>query len=275
MNLPQGNKFPNNMDIKKIILAAAFLGWSVTEVRALEATAVKPCIVGQPDSCPTPKATALSVSEPEPLTQPIYCNQIICAKEEYCYFDQQKKTGECRPIKDDYCGGGGLENVYPVKPCPQPEYTCLPILLGSKQDLPKVCLKAFMGETSGKVKIAAIPIEMGENSQYRIETEGAAVVSKIKVESDGQEIKAGEKIIINPEIIKKTAGGEVRQIYLENYCSGQDCKPAYQLETVNAYRLLGIIPVKLTVKQTVDAVSGQPLAEFRPWFIKALPFLFK
>lgn len=119
----------------------------------------KKCVIGQPCEGATP--VTKSIKEAYPI---IYCGKTTCSQSEYCYHEQ---TGEsqCLPIKDHYCGGGGLENVYPIKQCDPPAYNCLPILLGSKEDLPRVCIKILGGETKkAKVEIKEIPPNTGQPS---------------------------------------------------------------------------------------------------------------
>lgn len=214
----------------------------------------------------------------------VYCGGITCNQGEYCYHEQ---TGEsnCLSIKDNYCGGGGLENVYPIKQCNPPEYNCLPILLGSKEDLPRVCIKIFGGETKkAKIEIKEIPSNTGQSS-YMIKTESVQVISKVKVEineKDEIEVVADTKkipnpvVILNPDGITDRLSNKPERVSLDVFCSQDDaCKPVYEIDTKNTVKFLGIIPVSYTSTLTLDAITASQILQFRPWFIRSAPFLFR
>ncbi|OGE19685.1 hypothetical protein A3J19_02630 [Candidatus Daviesbacteria bacterium RIFCSPLOWO2_02_FULL_41_8] len=241
----------------------------------------KICVIGQPceDATPTTKL----IKETYPL---IYCGKTktACSQSEYCYHEQ---TGEskCLPIKDNYCGGGNLENVYPIKQCDSSAYSCLPILLGSKENLPRVCIKILGGETKkAKVEIKEIPTNNGQPS-YTIKTESVQVISKVKVETNEKgEIKAipntkkipSPVIILNPDDIIDKLSVKPKQISLDASCTQlRGCKPIYEIATKNTVKFLGIIPVSYTSTLALDATTADQISESKPWFIQRAPFLFR
>ena len=233
------------------------------------------------EKCKSTPPTTISIKQTY-LT--VYCGKTTCSQSEYCYHEQ---TGEsnCLPIKNNYCGGGGLENVYPIKQCNPPEYNCLPILLGTKDDLPRVCIKVLGGETKkAKVEIKEIPSNNGEPS-YMIKTETVQVISKVKVETnDKDEIKVmpvtkkipSPVIILNPEGITDRLTVRPEQISLDISCGqAEACRPVYEIVTYNAVKLLGVIPISYSSTQTLDAATADQISESKPWFVRLVPFLFR
>lgn len=241
--------------------------------------APKKCVIGQPCEGVTP--TTRSIKEIYPI---IYCGKTTCSQSDYCYHEQ---TGEsrCLPIKDNYCGGGGLESIYPVKQCNPPEYSCLSILLGSKEDLPRVCIKVFGGETKKtKVEIEEILSSTGQPS-YMIRGESTQVISKVKVEANEKneiKVEAGTKkvpnsvIILNPDGIADRLSSKPEQISLDVSCTQSgSCKPIYEIAAKNAVKFLGIVPISYTSKLILDATTANQISESVPWFIRLAPFLFR
>lgn len=239
----------------------------------------KSCVVGQPCDGATPVSKSIKETYPN-----IYCGKTTCGQGEYCYHEQ---TGEskCLPIKNNYCGGGGLESVYPVKQCNPPEYSCLPILLGSKEDLPRVCIKVFGGETKrDKVEIEEIPSSTGQPS-YIIRGKSTQVISKVKVEANEKneiKVEAGTKkvpnpvIILNPDGIADRLTAKPEKISLDVSCNQLDsCKPIYEIATKNTVKFLGIVPISYTSTLSLDAATADQISQSQPWFIRWAPFLFR
>lgn len=237
------------------------------------------CVIGQPCEGATPATISTKQTYPA-----IYCGKTTCNQDDYCYHEQ---TGEsrCLPIKDNYCGGGGLENVYPIKLCNPPEYSCLPILLGSKEDLPRVCIKILGGETKkAKVEIKEIPSNTGQPS-YMIKTESVQVISRVKVETNERDeiiVVADTKkipnpvVILNPDGIADRLSTKPEQILLNVSCNQSDtCKLMYGVVTKNTVKFLGVVPVSYTSTLALDAITADQISESKPWFIRLAPFLFR
>lgn len=290
---------PKNLVVLLFLMNFVFLG-RVAYVGAANPTTVsfpaipmepKPCTQDEnpcsPSSCSydpekcneTP--TTKSIKETYPI---IYCGKTTCNQSEYCYHEQTGKS-KCLPIKDNYCGGGGLENVYPIKQCDPPVYNCLPILLGSKEDLPRVCIKILGGETKkAKVEIKEIPSNTGQQS-YMIKTESVQVISKVKVETNEKnEIKVmpitkkipNPVMILNPDGIIDGLPVKPEQTSLDVSCDRVGaCKPVYEILTKNTTKLLGVIPISYSSAQVLDAITADQISEFKPWFIRLVPFLFR
>ena len=273
-----GDSFSNGQIIDGLV--SSFWGKSFDSYQIISVTP-KPCTQDinpcNPSSCSydlekckgaTP--TTISIKQTYPT---VYCGNITCSQSEYCYHEQ---TGEsnCFPIKDNYCGGGGLENVYPIKQCNPPEYNCLPILLGSKNDLPRVCIKVLGGETKkAKVEIKEIPSDNGEPS-YTIKTEAVQVISKVKVETnDKDEIKvmpitkkiSSSVIILNPDGIIDRLAVKPERISLDISCDQVGvCRPVYEIVTNNAVKLLGVIPISYSSTQALDAITANQISDLYP-----------
>lgn len=291
---------PKNLVMLLFLINFVFLG-RVAYVRAVNPTTVsfpaipmepKPCTQDvnpcspsscsyDPEKCASATPVTKSIKEAYPI---IYCGKTTCSQSEYCYHEQ---TGEsnCLPIKGNYCGGGGLENVYPIKQCDSPVYNCLPILLGSKEDLPRVCIKIFGGETKkAKVEIKEIPSDTGQPS-YMIKTESVQVISKVKVETNEKnEIKVmpvtkkipSPVIILNPDGIADRLSIKSEQISLDISCSQPDaCKPVYEIVSKNTVKFLGVISASYTSTLALNAVTADRISESKPWFIRLMPFLFR
>ena len=157
--------------------------------------------------------------------------------------------------------------------------------MGTKDDLPRVCIKVLGGETKkAKVEIKEIPSNNGEPS-YMIKTETVQVISKVKVETnDKDEIKVmpvtkkipSPVIILNPEGITDRLTVRPEQISLDISCGqAEACRPVYEIVTYNAVKLLGVIPISYSSTQTLDAATADQISEFKPWFIRLVPFLFR
>lgn len=250
---------------------------AAVESISLETTNPIKCELGKP--CESAKPITLKQEETTPYPFPsLPCGNKTCPPGEFCYNYQ---PGECKAIKDYYCGGGGLENTYPLKQCESGD-NCLPILEGSSRDLPRICTAVSQG-VSGKLELKKISQD-SENPLYLKETESLEVTSKVKLEKDeknqlrvaAEEKKVPQSAILNPEQISTKITGKLNKIKLDIFCEQNgSCKPVYDVSLTNSRKLMGVVPLSYEVNQLIDATNAEKIKESQPWFIHYFPFLFR
>jgi len=109
----------------------------------------------------------------------------------------------------------------------------------------------------------SITIEPGDN--VTINVEGVVVKSKIPLRirnNSVEDAETNQTIRETPERVRAKIREQIREMRLER----KENKPVYLVATAKQGRLLGIIPVSVSVNYEISAIDGSTITVNKPWW---------